>query len=80
MTLTTVDMPYTPPTTDEPRGSLAPKVFRYPSPRPDHAPAGRSMVPVLDTSDDPTGAAFVWPVLMLAFWAVAGLGSFLLLR
>jgi hypothetical protein len=30
--------------------------------------------PMIDTSDDPTGAALVWPVVMFVFWALVVLG------
>jgi hypothetical protein len=30
--------------------------------------------PTLDTGDDPTGAAFAWPLMMLLVYAAAGLG------
>ena len=30
--------------------------------------------PTLDTTDDPTGAAFVWPLVMLLTYVVLGLG------
>ena len=36
-------------------------------------------VPCRTRSNDPTGAAIVWPVAMLAFYAVVGLG-FVLVR
>ena len=33
---------------------------------------------VLDTSDDPTGAAIVWPLLMLPFYGLLGLAFFII--
>jgi hypothetical protein len=33
--------------------------------------------PRLSTSDDPTGAAIVWPLVMLALYALAGVGFIL---
>ncbi len=34
----------------------------------------RQVHPALDTSDDPTGAAIVWPFVMLLIYVVLGLG------
>jgi hypothetical protein len=34
---------------------------------------------VLDTSDDPTGAALLWPLAMLVLYALIALGVFIVL-
>ena len=35
--------------------------------------------PVVDTSDDPTGAVLVWPLAMLVLYALIALGVFIVL-
>ena len=37
----------------------------------------RAVQPMIDTSDDPTGAALVWPAVMLVLYALIALGILL---